>query len=96
MKCTDYRPMQSGSLRGFATLELANGLGLVDCTHHMAGDGEWVNPPGKPQLDKEKRPVLKEGKLQYSQVVTFRDKATRDAWSQAAVAAIRHYCEAGR
>lgn len=86
--CVNFKPLRRGSLLGFADLELSSGLVILECSFHEANGRRWVNPPGRPMLDADKRPIVKDGKLQYAPVIEFRDKPTRYRWSDAAVAAI--------
>jgi hypothetical protein len=56
---------------------------------HLAASLRAVAPASKPQIGRDGT-VLKEanGRTKYSPVVTFRDKARRDLWSGAVVAAL--------
>lgn len=88
MKCLSFKPLEKNTLKGFATLEMGNGLVLQDCTLHESPKGRWVSPPGRPMVDAHGQVVMKDGKAQYAAVVSFTTKAKRDQWSAAAVAAI--------
>lgn len=93
MQCVHFKPMQRGALLGFADLALKSGLIVRECTLHESNGSRWVTPPGKPMLDKDKRPVVRNGKVQYAPVIEFRDKLTRRRWSGEAVSAIDAYLE---
>ncbi len=94
MKCIEYRSIaRPGVLRGFATIEMDSGIILRDCSYCEQNARRWVSPPAKPQLDKDKQPILKDGKLQYVNIVTFRDRGVGDKWSDQAVKAISEYLQ---
>lgn len=88
MRCIKFKPMQKGALLGFADLEMDSGMIINECTFLESNGSKWVSPPGKPQLDADKRAVMANGKMQYTAVIAFRDKDTRQKWSDAAVKAI--------
>jgi hypothetical protein len=89
VRILDWTPRQSGALRGFVDAESPSGLVLHDCCVFEQNGRRWASPPAKPQVSRDGT-VLKEanGRTKYSPVVTFRDKARRDLWSDAVVAAL--------
>ena len=91
MKCIKFKDMKKGALLGFADLEMDSGMIINECTLLESNGSRWVSPPGKPQIDKDKQVVFKDGKMQYTAVIAFRDKAVRDKWSAAAVVAIEAF-----
>lgn len=91
MKCIKFKAMEKGALLGFADLEMDSGMVIHECTLMLSNGSKWVSPPGKPQLDANKAPVYKDGKMQYTAVITFRDKAIRQKWSDAAVRAVEAF-----
>ena len=86
MKISDWRPMQRGSLLGFATVEMPSGLIVHDVPINRSGESTWASPPGKPRLDRDKKPVIENGKVRYDKVLGFRDRDVRDRWSEAVIA----------
>jgi len=95
MKCVAYKRLVRGSLLGFAELQLDNGLVLLSCSHHAANERQWINPPGRPQLDAAHQLMTDAaGKILYAPVVGFADRQTRNRWSSAAVTAIAEYLSA--
>ena len=88
MICTKFREVRKGALLGFADIELASGLTIVDCTLMEKDGSRWCSPPAKAHLDQDRRQVIKDGKPQYAAVITFKSKDTRDKWSAQAVEAI--------
>ncbi len=91
MRCASFKPLERGSLRGFADLAMDSGLVLLGCTYHEANGKRWCSPPGRPQLDADRQVMLEGGKVLYAPVVDFTDKSIRYKWSAAAVAAIEGY-----
>jgi DNA-binding cell septation regulator SpoVG len=88
IRCLKFTALEKGCLRGFADLTLANGLIIHDAMLMESSGRRWVNLPGKPQLGKDKNPVLKDGKYTYVQVLSIPDRELRDKFSTAALAAI--------
>jgi hypothetical protein len=86
---TDWVPRSSGTLRGFITLRLPSGLVLRDCTPHELSDRRWIGLPGKPLLDQDGRHrVDNAGKKHYVSVVEIPDRAIRERFQAAALAAV--------
>lgn len=88
MKCLRWKALERGAMLGFADLQLDNGMVLLGCTLLQSNGRRWCNPPSRPQLDSDKKLTFEGGKLLYSPIIEFTDKALRSAWSDAAVAAI--------
>ena len=91
LRCIAFRPMLRNTLIGFATIEHASGLVLVDVTMHEKDGRAWAAPPGKPMVAADGS-VMREsdtGKVRYVTVVSFTDDALRRRWSDAAAAAVR-------
>lgn len=94
MKCLNFKALARGSLQGFADLQMDSGLILLGCTLHRSNCKAWVNPPGRPQLDAERKPMRgNDGKLLYAPVIDFADKRVRFKWSGQAVAAIDQFLD---
>jgi hypothetical protein len=75
--------------RGFFNLRLASGICINDLTLHERGDRRWVGLPGKPQIDAEGRQRIGEnGKKLYTPVVEIPDRATRNNFTEQALAAV--------
>ena len=89
-RASDWRPHESGSLRGFFVLHLASGLVLRDCTFHRTATGaEWIGLPGKPQIDRDGQPRRdpQTGKLLYVAIVDVEHRA-RPRFQAEALAAV--------
>jgi hypothetical protein len=90
LKLFEWRPLQKGTLPGFATVELPIGLTIKECPVFVSGDREWVNLPAKPQIDREgnQRTDIN-GKAQYVSILEWRDRDLRDRFSEAVISGIR-------
>lgn len=87
--CEEFRPMRRNTLMGFATVRIAElRLTIRDVAIHQKGDARWAQLPAKPMIDREGRAITKDNKIQYSSILEFSDRMTRDAFSHAVVAAI--------
>jgi DNA-binding cell septation regulator SpoVG len=90
LKILDWRPLTKGALRGFAKVELPSGMIISDVTILTGNNGPWASPPSKPQIGRDGT-VMKDasGKIKYTPIIEFTDKATRGRWSTAVVDALR-------
>jgi hypothetical protein len=99
IRASNWRPLVRNTLQGFVDLELApTGLALRECTFHRHEDGrEWIGLPGKPQIDRDgtprKDPIT--GKLLYTPLVVIKDKAARERFRDAAIAAVHRLIDGG-
>jgi hypothetical protein len=87
---SNWRPREVNTLQGFFDAELPSGFTLRDLTLHEQFGSRWVGLPGKPQLasDGTVRRDPKSGKALYTTVVEIRDKAERERFQAAALAAL--------
>ena len=84
--CVAWKPVRRNSLQGFADLLLPRaGLVLVECSYHEKDGAAWCNPPAREIRD------ASGARTGWKDAVTFRDKAARRAWSDAAVAAVQEW-----
>ena len=93
VECSDWRPCERNTLRGFADIFLPSlHLEIRDCAVHEKNEKRWVQLPAKPQLDNN-RELIRDptGKIQYATILKFRDRPTADAFSGAVVAAIQTF-----
>jgi hypothetical protein len=87
---SDWKPRQSGTLRGFCTAHLPSGMSLHEVSVHTRNGSWWASPASKPMLSREGTALRDEsGKVRYSPIVSFTDKQARDRLSQAVVDALR-------
>ncbi|SIQ46336.1 MULTISPECIES: hypothetical protein [Acidiphilium] len=86
---TEWKPLRRNSLRGFATVTLPSGMILHEILIHNTPDGPWAAPPSKPMIGRD-GVAMKDaaGKARYSPIISFADKATRERWSSAIIAAL--------
>jgi hypothetical protein len=89
MRLVSFKPLIKGALRGFANIELPNGLKIDDCTVCISNGRAWASLPSKPVLDRDGRHVEKDGKKQYAAILHWPDRETSDRWSEAVVALVR-------
>jgi hypothetical protein len=95
MRLVQWRAVAgTGTLRGFATVELPNGLTIVDCPVHVGGSAgqAWAALPARPVLDDRGQHVsdpARPGKRQWSAVLRWRDRELGNAWSARVVALVR-------
>jgi hypothetical protein len=63
---------------------------IYDVAIHAKGDARWAQLPAKPQVGKDGIALRDKatGKINYSTVIELDDRATRDAFSAAVVAAV--------
>jgi DNA-binding cell septation regulator SpoVG len=89
IRCTKFTPLEKGALRGFADFALDSGMVLHDCMLMESNGRRWLGLPSKQRLDRDKNPMKDEnGKLLYSPIVSVPDRDRRDAFNDAALAAI--------
>jgi hypothetical protein len=85
-----FSPMMKNTLLGFATVQMPSGLVFHDCGVHRTGDRLWVSPASKPMLDRNGTQMWDAaGKLRWTPIVSFKDKPTRDKWSNAVISALK-------
>jgi hypothetical protein len=85
----EFRPFSKNSLIGFCKVRLPSGLVLHDVSVHRQGNAAWVSPSAKPQLGRDGVHIMKDGRPQYSPVVSFINRETRDKFSNAILDALR-------
>jgi hypothetical protein len=85
-----FKPLRSNTLFGFVTVQIpALHLRIVDLTVHQKNETRWVGMPGKPQLDREGNVRRDDrGKILYTSILEFTDRATRDAFSARVIEAL--------
>jgi DNA-binding cell septation regulator SpoVG len=85
----EFRPMVKNSLRGFATVEMPNGLVIKDISVLTGRNGPWCSLPAKPAFGADGRPKTgPTGRAVHSQIIEWRDRDLQDRWSAALVALI--------
>jgi hypothetical protein len=86
----NFRAQRSNTLFGFATVFIPElHLRVVDCPVHQKNGQRWISLPAKPQITKDGSARRDDrGKITYSPVIEFTDRATRDAFSERAITAL--------
>ena len=91
LECVGWRPLRRNTLAGFATIRIVDmRLTVVDVAIHSKGDARWAALPAKPVIDREgvaKRDPASD-KIQYVPLFEFDTAGVRNAFSQAAIAAV--------
>jgi hypothetical protein len=87
--CLDWRPLRRNTLVGFARVEITE-LRLVihDVGIHAKGDSRWAALPSRPWVRDGRVVTGEDGKAQYSPILEFTDRATREAFSRRVIEAI--------
>jgi hypothetical protein len=91
-----FKPLRSKTLFGFATITIPElHLKIIDLTVHEKNESRWVGLPAKPQIDRDGSVRRDDrGKVAYSPVIEFTDKATRDAFSARVIASLLEFAPA--
>jgi hypothetical protein len=89
MRLVSFKLVGKGALIGFANIELPNGLKIDDCPVLTSHGKVWATFPAKPQLGKDGRQIVVDGKKQFAAILAWPDRATADRWSDAVVALVR-------
>src|SRR5262245_47508880 len=89
LRLLDWKPLTRNSLRGFATVELPNRLAIVDVSVHVSHGKAWASLPAKPQLNPDGTARRgDDGKVIYTPILKWRDRALQDGFSVAVVQAV--------
>jgi hypothetical protein len=87
--CSESTPVHRNTLRGFATIRIAEmRLEIRDVAIHEMGGSCWAQLPSKPQIPDGELMKDAMGKIQYTFLMDFDNRAVRDAFSRAAVDAV--------
>jgi hypothetical protein len=91
-----FTPRRSNSLHGFVTITIPEiHLRISDITVHESHGKRRIGLPGKPQIDRDGTVRKNErGKVAYTPVLQFTDKATLDAFSARVIAALLEFAPA--
>jgi hypothetical protein len=83
-------PFRKGALCGFASVELPNGLRILDMPVLAGRNGPWAALPAKPELDRDgRRRIDINGKPTWAPVLEWRTRELGDRFSEAVIAAVR-------
>jgi hypothetical protein len=96
-KFTDaFKPVRSNTLVGFCAVTIPEmHLRIVDLTVHQKNAARWIGLPGKAQIHRDGNVRRTDrGKIAYSPVIEFTDRATRDAFSARVIASLLEFAPA--
>jgi hypothetical protein len=89
MRLVSFKPVRKGALRGFAKVELSNGLTIDDCPVCSSGGTTWAAFPAKPIIGQDRRHLELDGKKQYATILAWPSREIRERWSVAVVDLVR-------
>jgi hypothetical protein len=90
IQCRGFRAYAKGTLVGFCVLHIPElRVTIFDVALHQKNAARWAQLPSKP-IVRDGRHVIDEasGKPQYTPLVEFEGRETRDAFSQAVWSAV--------
>jgi hypothetical protein len=85
MRLVSFKSLAKGALRGFAHLELPNGLRITDCPVLTSNGKAWATLPSKPVLDRDGKHVEVNGKRQYAPILEWKDRDLSTRFSAAVI-----------
>jgi hypothetical protein len=89
-RVVEFRAVKRATLRGFADIDMQNGLLVLDVSIHRLGGKAWAMPPGRPLLDEEGRVMLDaKGRRVTIPLLKFSSTSRRLRWQRAVVDAVR-------
>jgi hypothetical protein len=90
IRIESFKPLRSNSLYGFADFVIPElHLRIRETPVHESHGRRWVGLPAKPQVTREGTVRRDDrGKAAYAAVLQFTDRATSDAFSERAIAAL--------
>jgi hypothetical protein len=90
LKCRKFEPYRRNTLRGFADMNVGElRLTISGIAVHVRGDKCWAQLPAKPQVRDGVLVKGDDGKIAYIPMLSWDSRAVSDAFSAAAVAAVR-------
>lgn len=91
MRLVGWRPLRQGKVYGFAEVELPIGLRIAEIPVLLGSEGPWAALPGKPELERDGRTVRldADGKVVYRDLLVWRSRKLREAFSDRVVALVR-------
>jgi hypothetical protein len=91
MRLVGWRPLRQGKLYGFAEVELPIGLRVAEIPVLRGSEGPWTALPGKPVLERDGRTMRldADGKVVYRDLLAWRSRRLREAFSDRVVALVR-------
>jgi hypothetical protein len=92
---TEFKPVDRNSLKGFATVRIAElQLSIADVAVHQRDGTRWAALPSKPYIKDGTLVIGEKGKPTYLQVFTWDSRPVADAFSSAVWLALDNFREA--
>lgn len=90
VKVESFKPWRSKSLFGFVDIVVPEiHLRIRGATVHESHGKRWIGLPAKPQISREGTARRDErGRVAFSAILQFTDRATNDGFSERAIAAL--------
>jgi hypothetical protein len=89
VRCREFKPLVRHTLRGFATVHIAEMcLAVHDVAVHTKNGKRWAQLPAKPQIRDGTLVKNDDGKVQYVPVMHFDTREVADAFSAAVINAV--------
>jgi hypothetical protein len=91
-----FKPLRSNTLVGFCTVTIPElRLKIIDLSVHEKNESRWASLPAKAQIDRSGNVRRDDrGKVAYTPVLEFSDKATRTAFSDRVIASLPEFAPA--
>lgn len=84
---SNWKPVNSGCLRGFLTLTLPSCLAINNCQLLQAGERRWVGMPSR-------HFPTPNGRVHYQPIIEFASREAHADFNRAALDAIEHFLRA--
>lgn len=82
IECTNYKPVNKGTLLGYADfVMIKSGIEIYGCSVHQKDGKRWVNMPSREYTNAD-------GEKKFLSIVRFRDGERMKAFSTAALQAV--------
>jgi hypothetical protein len=89
MRLLKWIPKRQGALRGFADLELPNGLRIYGCPVLFSHGRAWATFPARPQIGSNGQVIKVDNKTQYTRLIEWSNRGVADRFSAAVVSLVR-------
>jgi hypothetical protein len=89
MRLLKWTPKGQGALRGFADLQLPNGLRIYGCPVLFSHGRAWATFPARPQIGRDGQVIKVDNKTQYTRLMEWSEPAVADRFSTVVVGLVR-------
>lgn len=89
MRLLKWTSKRQGVLRGFADLQLPNGLRIYGCPVLFSHGRAWATFPARPQIGSDGQVIKVDNKTQYTRLVEWSNRTVADRFSAAVVSLVR-------